>query len=39
MSEETLAEDLADLRAAKKEEHDAPSVSLEEVVDELGLPG
>jgi len=33
------AEDLAALRAAKKEEHDAPGVPLEAVVDELGLSG
>ncbi len=32
------AEDLAALRAAKKEEHGAPSISLEQVVDDLGLP-
>ena len=31
------AEDLAELRAAKKAEHDAPSIPLEQVVDELGL--
>ncbi len=33
------AEDLAALRAAKKEEHDAPGVPLEQVVGELGLSG
>ena len=31
------AEDLTELRAAKKEEHDAPSIPLEQIVDELGL--
>ena len=31
------AEDLAALRAAKKEEHAAPGVPLEQVVDDLGL--
>jgi hypothetical protein len=31
------AEDLAALRAAKKEEHAAPGVPLEEIVDDLGL--
>jgi hypothetical protein len=31
------AEDLAALRAAKKEEHAAPGIPLEEVVDDLGL--
>jgi len=31
------AEDLAALRAAKKEEHAAPGVPLGQVVDELGL--
>jgi len=31
------AEDLAALRAAKKEEHDAPGIPLEQVVEELGL--
>lgn len=31
------AEDLATLRAAKKEEHAAQSIPLEEVVDDLGL--
>lgn len=37
--EEALAdaEDLTDLRAAKKEEHDAASIPLQQVVDELGL--
>ena len=30
------AEDLAALRAAKKEEPDAPSVPLEQVADEIG---
>ena len=37
--EEALAdaEDLAALRAAKKEEHDAPAVPLEQVLDDLGL--
>jgi hypothetical protein len=33
------AEDLAALRAAKKDDHDAPGASLEQVVDELGLSG
>ena len=33
------ADDLAALRAAKKEEHDAPGVPLEQVADELGLSG
>jgi hypothetical protein len=39
--EEALAdaEDLVELRAAKKEEHTAPGVPLGEVVDELGLSG
>ncbi len=39
--EQALAdgEDLAALRAAKKEEYDAPGVPLEQVVDELGLSG
>lgn len=39
--EEALAdaEDLAELRDAKSEEHDALGVPLEEVVDELGLSG
>jgi hypothetical protein len=31
------AEDLAALRVAKKDEHDAPSVPLGQVVDELGI--
>jgi hypothetical protein len=31
------AEDLAALRAAKKEEHAAPGIPLDEVVDDLGL--
>ncbi len=31
------AEDLAALRAAKKEERDAPSLPLEQVADEIGL--
>ena len=31
------AEDLAALRAAKKAEHAAPSIPLEQVVDDLGL--
>ena len=31
------AEDLAALRAAKKEEHAAPGVPLADVVDDLGL--
>jgi hypothetical protein len=31
------AEDLAALRAARKEEHAAPAISLDEVVDDLGL--
>lgn len=31
------AEDLAALRAAKKEEQDSPSIPLAEVVDDLGL--
>ncbi|MDX6614344.1 MAG: hypothetical protein QOD75_3530 [Blastocatellia bacterium] len=31
------AEDLASLRAAKKEEHAAPSVPLDQVVEDLGL--
>ena len=31
------AEDLAALRAAKKEEHGAPGVPLEQVLDDLGL--
>lgn len=37
--EEALAEaeDLTELRAAKKEEHDAPNIPLEQVIDELGL--
>jgi hypothetical protein len=37
--EEALAdaEDLTELRAAKEEEHDAPSTPLEQVVEELGL--
>jgi hypothetical protein len=41
MIEEALAdaEDLVELRAAKKEEHDVPGAPLEEVVDELGLSG
>jgi hypothetical protein len=33
------AEDLAALRVAKKDEHDAPSVLLGQVVDELGITG
>ena len=33
------AEDLAALREAKKEEQAAPSIPLEQVVDELGLSG
>jgi hypothetical protein len=33
----TDAEDLAALRAAKQEEHGAPGVSLEQVIDDLGL--
>lgn len=33
------ADDLAALRAAKREEHEAPTVSLEQVVDDLGLSG
>jgi len=33
------AEDLAALRVAKKEEHAAPGVPLEQVVDELGITG
>ena len=38
-SQEALAdaEDLATLRAAKKEEDDAPSIPLEQVVEELEL--
>ncbi|HVQ40488.1 MAG TPA: hypothetical protein VMS31_23300 [Pyrinomonadaceae bacterium] len=37
--EEALAdaEDLTELRAAKKEEHDAPAIPLEKVVEDLGL--
>jgi len=37
--EEALADadDLSELRAAKKEEHDTPSISLQEVVANLGL--
>ena len=31
------AEDLAALRTAKKEEHATPGITLEEVVDDLGL--
>jgi len=31
------AEDLAALRAAKKDEHGAPRVPLEQVLDDLGL--
>jgi hypothetical protein len=31
------AEDLAALRTAKKEEHAAPGIPLEEIVDDLGL--
>jgi hypothetical protein len=31
------ADDLAALRAAKKEEHATPGIPLEEVVDDLGL--
>jgi hypothetical protein len=39
--EEALADadDLAGLRAAKNEEHDAIDVPIEQVVDELGLSG
>jgi hypothetical protein len=33
------AEDLAALRAAKKEEADLPGIPLEKAVDELGLAG
>ena len=33
------AEDLAALRAAKKEEHDAAPVPFEQVIDDLGLSG
>ena len=33
------AQDLMALRAAKKEEHDAPGVPLEQVLDDLGLLG
>jgi len=33
------AEDLAALRAAKNEEHDAAAVSFEQVIDDLGLSG
>ncbi len=33
------ADDLAALRIAKQEEHDAPTVALEQVVDDLGLHG
>jgi hypothetical protein len=38
---EALADvdDLAALRIAKQEEHDAPTVPLEQVVDDLGLSG
>jgi hypothetical protein len=32
-------EDLVELRTARKEEHDAPGIPLEDVVDELGLSG
>jgi hypothetical protein len=37
--EEALAdaEDLTELRAAKKEEHDSPSIPLNQVVEELEL--
>ena len=37
--EEALAdaEDLSELRAAKKEEQDAPSIPIERVAEELGL--
>lgn len=37
--EEALAdaEDLTELRAAKNEEHDAPSIPLEQVIEKLGL--
>ena len=37
--EEALADadDLAELRAAKKEEQDGPSIPLEQVAEELGL--
>jgi hypothetical protein len=37
--EEALADadDLTELRAAKKEEQDAPSIPLEQIVEELGL--
>jgi hypothetical protein len=37
--EQALADaaDLVTLRAAKKEEHAAPTIPLEEVVDDLGL--
>lgn len=31
------ADDLAALRTAKKDEHDTPSVPLEQVVEELGI--
>jgi hypothetical protein len=39
--EEALAdaEDLTELRAAKKEEQDAPGIPLEKVVEELGRNG
>jgi hypothetical protein len=39
--QEALADidDLTALRKAKNEEHDAPTVSLEEVIDNLGLSG
>jgi len=33
------ADDLAALRAAKKEEHAAPGIALEKVIAELGLSG
>jgi hypothetical protein len=33
------ADDLAALRAAKKDEHDAPTIPLDQVVEELGLSG
>jgi hypothetical protein len=33
------AEDLAVLRTAKKKEHDAESVPLDQVLDDLGLSG
>lgn len=39
--EEALAdaEDLTELRTARKEEHDAPGIPLEQVVEKLGLSG